>query len=64
MDLAYETQGRWLGPMPPEDFLSEFLPLPKGDKAKKEICFKDVAAAANEAALADEFLQTRQTFQG
>ncbi|TFK16360.1 hypothetical protein FA15DRAFT_745663, partial [Coprinopsis marcescibilis] len=57
MDLADETEGRWLGPMPPEDFLSEFLPLPKGDQAKKEICFKNVAAAPNEAALAAEFIK-------
>ncbi|TFK23797.1 hypothetical protein FA15DRAFT_705174, partial [Coprinopsis marcescibilis] len=57
MDLADETEGRWLGPMPPEDFLSEFLPLPKGDPAKKEICFKNVAAAPNEAALAAAFIK-------
>ncbi|TFK24602.1 hypothetical protein FA15DRAFT_412308 [Coprinopsis marcescibilis] len=55
--LGDETQGRWLGPMPPEDFLSEFLPLPHGVPAKKEICFQDVAAAPNEAALAAAFIK-------
>ncbi|KAI5809917.1 hypothetical protein DFH27DRAFT_166563 [Peziza echinospora] len=56
--MASENEGRWLGPMPVGEFLSEFLPLPKGAPAKKEICFKNVATASNEADSAAAFIKS------
>jgi hypothetical protein len=42
VSLADEADGRWFGPMSPEEFLqvSELLPLPKGAPASKEIRFR------------------------
>ncbi|KAJ2911483.1 hypothetical protein MD484_g8930, partial [Candolleomyces efflorescens] len=57
LELAEETEARWLGPMPPEEFLSEFLPLPNGAQQRKDICFETVAAAQSEAALVASFIE-------
>jgi hypothetical protein len=57
LSLADETDSRWLGPMPPEQFLAELLPLPKGAPASKEICFEDVATAENEGDIASRFVR-------
>lgn len=56
--LAQETQGRWLGPMPMEDFFN-FLPLSKDRPAKKEICFKYVGEARGQAAKARQFVSAK-----
>ena len=53
IELGEAIEGRWLGPVPPKEFL-ELLPLPKD--AKKELCFKHVAAAGTEADIAARFV--------
>ncbi|KAJ2916202.1 hypothetical protein MD484_g4207, partial [Candolleomyces efflorescens] len=56
VSLADESEDRWLGPMPPEKFLSEFLSLPQS-APNKEICFKSVATAENIVDMATRFIK-------
>ncbi|RXW12293.1 hypothetical protein EST38_g13563 [Candolleomyces aberdarensis] len=57
IELGEEIKGRWLGPVPLKEFLLEFLPLPKDAPAKKEICFKYIAAAGSKAQIAARFVE-------